>query len=138
MWWRSHLLISAFLGIVYFAVTKNIVYSFLFFSFGFFIDIDHYILYLIVGKNMNFFDIYRRFRGIKNKIIPDLDEDKYVLPFHNFEFVLALVVPSYFYPPLVPVALGVLLHFAIDVLYVRKFRIKHYYSAIYYAVSKLT
>lgn len=136
MWWKEHLLLSAFIAIIYFIFSNNIFYSFLFFSSSFFIDIDHYLLYFITQKK-TFKETYKRFQRIHKKEMPDSDEDKYVLPFHNFEFVLALIFLSSFYYVLVPIAFGVLIHFTIDVLYVRKFKIKHYYSAVYYAISKL-
>jgi hypothetical protein len=137
MWWKSHLVISILLGAAYYFLSGSALYGFLLFSSGFFIDIDHYIIYLLAERKFNIFKIYKRFKGIKNKEFPDSDEDKYVLPFHNFEFVLTLAALSAFYPLLVPIALGVVIHFAIDLAYVRKFKIKHYYSLTYFAISKL-
>ena len=77
------------------------------------------------------------FQRIDKKEIPNLDEDKYVLPFHNFEFVFIIIFLSMYYSILIPIAIGLATHFIIDVLYVKKFRIKYYYSAFYYIFSKL-
>jgi hypothetical protein len=137
MWWKDHLFISTFMGIFYFIFTRNIVYSLLIFSSSFFIDIDHYFLYFIVERK-NFKETYKMFQEIDKKEMSDPNEDKYVLPFHNFEFVFLIIFLSIFYSFLIPIAIGVLIHFVIDVSYLRKFRIKHYYSAIYYAFSKLS
>lgn len=136
MWWTFHLLISIILSGIYFIFTGNVFESALVFSSSFFIDIDHYFLYLIAERK-GFFETYKRFRKIRNKEIPDSDEDKYVLPLHNFEMILALTFLSTIYPIFIPIALGAGIHFIIDVIYVKKFRIKHYYSLTYYLLSKL-
>jgi uncharacterized membrane protein len=78
------------------------------------------------------------YQRISKKEIPDSDVSKYILPFHNFEFTILVIVLSMLYSILIPIAIGVLIHFVIDVSYVRNFKVKHCYSVIYYAISKLS
>jgi hypothetical protein len=136
MWWTKHFLLSILIGMFYFLFTNSIAGSFLVFASNIFIDIDHYIFYFIFQRK-SFFKTYKIYQKINKKEISDVYEKKYILLFHNFEFVSLIIILSIFYPPLIPITIGILFHFVIDVLYIRKFKIKHYYSAVYYVISKL-
>ena len=136
MWWKKHLVLSFFLGLLYFFFSKDILGGVLVFLSGFLIDVDHYILYKIISKE-SFFDIYKRFYDIENRIAPDKDVDKYVLPFHNFEFATIMIILIFVHPIFLPITIGSVLHFLSDIITVRKFKIKNYYSLIYYFSKKL-
>ncbi|MFQ6020451.1 MAG: hypothetical protein ACE5J4_00280 [Candidatus Aenigmatarchaeota archaeon] len=137
MWWKKHFILSFLLGSLYFLFSEDFIGGIIVFLSGSLIDIDHYILYKIVSKE-SFSNIYKRFYKIEKGKIPDKDVHKYVLPFHNFEFAIIIIILIFFHPIFLPIAIGSVSHFLSDIITVRNFKIKNYYSLIYYFSKKLS
>lgn len=131
MWWKKHVIISIFISILYYIFTLNFFSAILLFLAGVFIDVDHYLLYIFFKKG-GFSDFYKKYYNIVVENEDDKEFVKYVIPFHSFEFMILLIILGYFNPFFVPITIGALSHFITDLIWIRRFKLKNYYSLIYY------
>jgi len=92
------------------------------------IDVDHYIVYICKFKSFDIFKARKYFIGKKNSSL---------LIFHTSEFLLVLLLFSFYYRLAFFVLVGVLAHFLLDIYneigvkYIRRFP-----SIIFYLIKK--
>ena len=105
---------------------------------GVLIDIDHYFWYAYKYKKINIFESYKFF-------IRPMDEKNFesimgiLLVFHTVEFLIIMAVLSYFSKFALIFTIGLLLHYALDLIYLyivaKKFIINH--SVIHWVYKEL-
>jgi hypothetical protein len=78
------------------------------------IDIDHYFPY-IVKRKFNLIRNYKEEVILRKKFIPSNKRKKEILLFHGIEFVLVLIVLSFFFNFFIFVLLGILMHLLLDI-----------------------
>lgn len=137
MWITKHILLSALLSLFYFLIAKDVLGTLLLFVFGSFLDIDHYLFMIAKLRMLNPTKVFKYYKNLYDKKMTDDYEDKYVLLLHNFEFNIAVSILSFYISFFIPVAIGSLSHFLSDVAVIRKFKIKHYYSAFYWIYRRI-
>ena len=95
--------------------------SFLSFLGGFFIDVDHYIYYIMKEKD---FDIIKSYRYFSTRSFKDFRDQLFI--FHTFEFIIPMVIVSFFSEIAFIITLGLLLHLCADWYqeYSRRYRVK--------------
>lgn len=87
----QHGIISFFISISYYLVTKSLLQSAVVFITGVFLDLDHILDFLVKIKfNVKKFNVKELFRTYKNEIQP-----YYFLLLHGYEF--AFIIPLIFY-----------------------------------------
>jgi hypothetical protein len=114
-----HIIISFLIGIMLYPFFG--VYSIIFFFAGFLIDFDHYAEYVFREKDLNIFKAYKYFRkhGFSigdDKNIKEISK-KYRLHlniFHTFEFLILLLIFSFFNKVILFIFLGFLIHVLTD------------------------
>ena len=131
MWWTWHAFFSGIIAVFYFLFTLDILSTILLFTVGVLIDTDHYIVFKIVKKG-SFSNFYKKFYNIAVKNEDGNDIVKYIVPFHNFEFIIFLFILSFYIPFFTSIAIGASSHFVMDVIWIRRFKIKSFYSVTYY------
>lgn len=105
---------------------------------GVLIDADHYFWYIYKYKNFNFVDSYKFY--IKNMEIKDFTNVAGILlVFHTVEFLIIMAVLSYFSKFALMFTIGLLLHYALDLIYLyivaKKFVVNH--SVIHWVYKEL-
>ncbi|MBS3108241.1 hypothetical protein J4409_00035 [Candidatus Woesearchaeota archaeon] len=111
---RYHL-ITALLPALILGFIKPI-YGILFFIGTFFIDFDHYVLYVMAFKK---YSLKSAAKFYPNKLRPYLKKTrvKVFLLFHNIEVFIILLALSVYFPWAYPLFFGVSLHYLLDLCY---------------------
>ena len=103
---------------------------------GFFIDVDHYFLYIVRLKRFNLIEAYRY---VKEKCEKKEFKDTLCI-FHTIEFIILLAILSFYFKFIFLILIGLILHMILDSAYLinhkeRRARafsffmwLKHYYS----------
>lgn len=93
------------------------------------IDIDHYPIYIWKFKSLSLKKAHNYFKNLK--------ECKDILLFHNMEFIILILIISFFYKILFLVFLGIAFHLVSDIYadYVRN--IKRSYSITFWLIKNL-
>jgi len=110
----AHFLSSLILAIILFPILK--LGSLIVLAGGFLIDIDHYFWYVYRYRKIKIFDSYKFF-------IKPMDEKDFksvagiLLIFHTAEFLMAMLILSYFSKIALAFTIGLLLHYALDLCY---------------------
>jgi len=107
---------------------------------GFFVDGDHVLTYMFENKDFRLktmFNLKKIYTWCKEE---DLTKRYVICIFHTAEFWILFIILVFFYPILIPVLLGLILHMMMDVIdmFRRKIYSHRSYSLIYrrYKVSK--
>ena len=81
---------------------------------GVFIDIDHYFWHIYNKKGWNFLKVYKHYKYdyAKFEMIEKIKSEIYI--FHNVEFLIIVVVMSFFSAGAFMFLLGLLLHYILD------------------------
>jgi len=135
MWWTGHFVLTIVASVLLLAFT-NYYFVFLFFIAGMAVDIDHYILYAIMNKNLNIFDSYELIKKFNKKELVDINKGKYPLIFHNIEFLAIISIVSFYFPFFLPIALGSFFHFAIDLITLKPYSFRNIFSLVYYFTKR--
>lgn len=126
----AHFVVSIFLGIVVFALTKNVTYAMLIFAGGFFPDVDHLLDYGLYTKGKTF---------DWNDLVSGSFFKKYkcaIIPLHSIELIPILFVIGIWTNYLIHIvflSLGFLIHILLDYyaypvkpgMYFFTYRLKH-------------
>lgn len=135
MWWTGHLILTIIASVLLLAFT-NYYFVSLFFIASMVVDIDHYILYAIMNKSLNIFDSYELIRKFNKKELADINKGKYPLIFHNIEFLAIISIVSFYFPFFLPIALGSIFHFAIDLITLKPYSFRNIFSLVYYFAKR--
>ena len=121
----------------------NLFFLLIFFLSSFIFDVDHYFFYIQKKHSLNFAKAYKYFRydlrkiAIKNK----LKRTKYLLlPFHLIEFLIIILILSFFIKIFQFIFLGLIIHMLIDWIYdlcldENDKKYKRVFSIIYYVIT---
>jgi len=83
---------------------------------GVLIDVDHYFWYVYKYRKFNFFDSYQFY--IKNIEINDFTNVAGILlVFHTLEFLLIVVLLSFYYEPVFIFTIGLISHYLLDFIF---------------------
>ena len=122
---KYHIIINFFLSLILLFFLKPI-YALIFFFSSFLIDIDHYIYYIIEKKRINLFRAYKWFK-IKDEKWKKLTTKERKMHSNTFLFLhgiepmliiylISRTYPSLFYPSLLFVVFGFLVHLLEDMV----------------------
>ena len=83
---------------------------------GVLIDIDHYLWYIYKFRKLNFFECYKFYlaRFDKEKI---KDVIGILLIFHTIEFLLAMMILSFYFESILFVTIGLVSHHILDLIF---------------------
>jgi hypothetical protein len=101
---KFHFVISAVISIILFIFTQNLIASLICFSIGFFIDIDHFIDYLIIYKKLN----------LRKALKGDFFKDKVYVLLHSWEILIIILLIFRFNIYTIAFAIGFAQHVIID------------------------
>jgi hypothetical protein len=110
----THAVISGLLSIILYPIYGvNVIYLFLG---GFFMDIDHVFMIPFKLKYLNISKQYRQIMHyIKNKSFESVKETLFIL--HSIEFLIILLVMSFYSEIFILILIGVVLHHLLDMIY---------------------
>ncbi len=83
---------------------------------SFLIDFDHFIYFAFKFKNLNIFKTYR-FYNVELKKRSIDSTKKILLVFHTIEFLLLIIILSFFSKVFFILLLGIVLHYILDIIY---------------------
>lgn len=107
-----HFLVSIVISIILFPFYKwKVIFVLIG---GIFIDVDHYLLYYSWFKKTNFLKAYKYF--IKFNRYPEKFLNAFCL-FHSIEFLILLVVLSFFFESVFLITIGVTFHYIFDFIF---------------------
>lgn len=109
-----HFLVSVILAIVFYPLFNwRVLFVF---SGGFLVDIDHYLWYILKYKKFNVIECYRFFAI-------EAEENKYkdvigsLLIFHTIEFLLLMLMLSFYIDLALIFTIGLLAHYLLDLIF---------------------
>ena len=110
-----HILVSLILALIFFPAFKFKVLFIL--IGGVLIDIDHYLWYIFRYKSLDFFKAYQYFveRSNTKRIMENYG---IILVFHTWEFIVAVIIMSFYFDIALLFTMGILVHFVIDMIFV--------------------
>ena len=131
----SHLMFSSILAILLYPLYNWKVLFVL--AGGFLIDIDHYLWYIYRYKKFNLIDSYRFY--MKNIEVNDFTNVMGILLiFHSVEFLLVMIILSFYNEYVFIFTIGVILHYLLDLIflfiYTRRFIVNH--SIIWWIIKE--
>ncbi|MFC1732509.1 hypothetical protein ACFL6I_19570 [candidate division KSB1 bacterium] len=103
---QTHFIVSLFISIALFPLFSYA--SFLVLIGGFFIDSDHYLYYIIKKKDISLKRAYNFCAGPKKRY-----SDIFCI-FHHIEFLILMIVLSYFSRYIMIITIGIAVHFLMD------------------------
>lgn len=121
MFWAKHFIIGLILVILLYPIYGIKVLIIL--ASSILIDADHYLWYIIRIKSFN---LVNAFKFYKNKKLRMRYKNLLHL-FHTSEFLIILLVLSFYYEFLFLVLIGVVVHLSLDYIYILS---KHYRSGV--------
>lgn len=111
MYVRDHFIVSVILGVLLFPIFKwNILFIIVG---GVLIDVDHYLLYYMKFKKFDLVKGYKYFSGKDcwKELINSLSI------FHTVEFLILMIVLSFYYKPFVFIVIGIVPHLIMDFIH---------------------
>lgn len=84
---------------------------------GFLIDLDHYLWYVYKFKNFNFIKAYKFYLKI-NKEKSFAKQKKCIIIFHSVEFLILMVILSFYSKIMFIILIGLLYHYVLDIIHV--------------------
>jgi len=101
---KFHFIASAIIAIIFFLFTKNPIASLICFSIGFFIDLDHFLDYILIYKKLD----------IKDAIKGDFFKDKIYVLLHSWEILIIILLIFKLNTYTIAFAIGFAQHIIID------------------------
>jgi len=109
---KWHILFGAIFSLILFLVFKvNLFYSIVVFLASVLIDVDHYLFYVKRKDDWNLKTAFNWFVALEKKHKP------LALIFHNIEFVILILILSFFHNFFLFILIGLLFHLSIDLIY---------------------
>lgn len=84
---------------------------------SFLIDLDHYLWYVYKFKNFNFIKAYKFYLKI-NKEKSFAKQKKCIIIFHSVEFLILMVILSFYSKIMFIILIGLLYHYVLDIIHV--------------------
>jgi len=109
---NKHIFFGIMFSILFFILGIPITYIVLIIATSILIDIDHALYYIIRFKKINPIEMNRYFMA--DACLENNDNLLPVLIFHNFETLMLLVILSIFFPIVLSIFIGVLIHMILD------------------------
>lgn len=109
-----HLLVSSILAALLYPIFSWKVL--LVIAGGVLIDLDHYLWCICKYKKYNFFDCYRLF-AVESKKRNFSDVKGLLIIFHTIEFLLIMVILSFYFELAFIFTIGVLSHYILDLIF---------------------
>lgn len=110
----EHLIASLIVSLLAYPIFE--MFSFLIILTGVFVDVDHYLLYVYKFRSLDLkkaFDFHISLKEVKK----GEKQITYIYVFHSFEFMLLLLLLSFYSIIFVMLFLGVILHVIMDWIY---------------------
>ena len=128
-----------FAYLIFWFTNINIFQASLIFLASFFIDIDHYLYYILTKKRFSLKSSYNWFKIRRDKFLQLSNKEKRkhkqtILIFHGFEPIIALFLLSSVFPLLKFIAIGFIFHIALDLIVEFKHGLVHYKLSIIYSI----
>lgn len=115
---KAHIFFGAIFSIVLYFFGFNLFQCTIIFLSSFLIDFDHYAWFVIKKKNFN---LKKAFYFLKA-----MDKKKPVMMlFHTFEFILFILILSFFYNIFLFVLIGMLFHSLLDIIDLKYYKELH-------------
>lgn len=111
---QTHFIVSLLLSVVFFPFVGYA--AILILLGGFFMDVDHYLYHVVKKKKLSIIKAYSFFDNKK------LGFHHVLCVFHTFEFVMLVFLLGFFSKYLKLIAIGVIVHFTMDLIYTHKNR----------------
>jgi len=109
---KWHILFGAIFSLILFLFFRvSLFYSIIVFLASVFIDIDHYFFYVKRKKDWNLKRAFKWYVALEKNHKPIMNI------FHNIEFLILILIISFFYNIFFFILIGSLLHLIIDVIY---------------------
>ena len=135
---KTHIIINLLISIILLFLLPPLGVLILFLS-SFLIDVDHYLYYVVVKKRFSLKSAYNWFRlhGQKFKQLSFNEVKKHkqgILILHGMEPIIFLALLSKFFPLLIFVVLGFILHLIEDLIVERKLGTAEYKLSVVYSI----
>jgi len=117
---RQHAAIGAIASLLLYLLTPiTITQTIIIFLASVLLDFDHYLYFIITKKDFSLTKAYNWFVRKKKKwlALPKDQKPKYkktIFLFHGIEFFIILTILTYFFPPVIFILLGFLIHMIVD------------------------
>lgn len=132
-----HLIFSLVISIILLLLKWQWWQISLFFLTSVFIDIDHYLIYIIKKKDFNLIKAYKHFL-INEKLKKEVEKKLFFL--HTIEFLILLLIFTFIsYEIFFPLLFGFMIHAILDIIWAIKYKPKKYSKAssiIFYLINK--
>jgi len=130
---KYHIIFGLFFSVlVYLIFSITLFQTILIFLSSFLIDFDHYLWAANRTKSLKLKKNYNHFKKICNG-----NHKPIMAVFHTVEFIILVLILSFFYNPFLFILIGMLFHSIIDIVYFiigGKFRVREF-SLIKYLIS---
>jgi hypothetical protein len=137
---KSHALFGFLFAYILFWFTSITIFqASLIFLAAIFIDVDHYLYYILIKKRFSLKSSYNWFTIRRDKLLQLSNKEKRkhrqtILIFHGIEPVSILFLLSSFFPLLNCVAIGFTFHIILDLIVEFKHGIAHYKISVIYSI----
>src|SRR3989344_8569317 len=117
---KYHIIIGALASLLlYYIIPLTLIQTAIIFLSSFLIDIDHYIIYIIMHKDWSLKNAQKHFfnmreKGIKTSVEERKKYKRYIFIFHGIEFWLVLLIISKYIPLIIFVLYGFAIHIFLD------------------------
>ena len=110
---KYHALLGFIFSAIVFLIFPQIklIGALIIFLSSFLIDVDHYLYYIIIKKDFSLKNAYNYHLDIRNN-----NKKGKIRLFHTAEFLIVLLILSFFYKPLLFVFIGFIFHLLFDVI----------------------
>ena len=106
---KAHIFYGAIFSIILYLIGLSPFNSILIFLSSFLIDFDHYLWYVLKKKDFN---LKKAFYFLK-----EMEKKKpMMMVFHTFEFILLILILSFFFNPFLFILMGMLFHSLLDLI----------------------
>lgn len=135
---KTHILINFIISLIllFFLPPLGVL---IFFLSSFLIDVDHYLYYVIVKKRFSLKSAYNWFKIRRDKLMQLSPKEKRkhkqcILILHGMEPLIILALLIKFFPLLIYVILGFMIHLVEDLIIEYGTGIAHYKSSVIYSI----
>jgi len=135
---KQHIIINLVISLILLFLLPPLGVLIVFLS-SFLIDVDHYLYYIILKKRLSLKSAYNWFslKFYKSKKLSIEERRKHkqcILIFHGMEPIIILALLTKFFPILIYVILGIIIHLVEDLMIERKLGTAEYKLSVIYSI----
>ena len=129
---KYHIILGALISIlVYFIFTVTLIQTLIIFLSSFLIDVDHYLIFIFNQNSLSLKKAHKSFLNRRRKWIKLSNQEKekykrHILIFHGIEFIIILLILSFYIPIFKFILIGILIHLTLDYIDIFYFKDKLY------------